>query len=74
MQKLIKLLLLSLLLCLLPSTSIAQKTARKTRKPAAPSIICKVASVPNGMMVLWAAIYVALSLAFALWQFRKRSL
>jgi ABC-2 type transport system permease protein len=32
------------------------------------------ASVPNGMMVLWAAIYVALSLAFALWQFRKRSL
>jgi len=31
------------------------------------------ASVPNGTMVLWAAIYVALSLAFALWQFRKRS-
>jgi len=32
------------------------------------------ASVPNGMMVLWAASYIALSLAFALWQFRKRSL
>jgi Cu-processing system permease protein len=32
------------------------------------------ASVPNGMMVLWAAMYIALSLAFALWQFRKRSL
>jgi len=32
------------------------------------------ASVPNGTMVFWAAIYTALSLAFALWQFRKRSL
>jgi ABC-2 type transport system permease protein len=32
------------------------------------------ASVPNGAMVLWAATYVALSLAIALWQFRKRSL
>jgi ABC-type transport system involved in multi-copper enzyme maturation permease subunit len=32
------------------------------------------ASVPNGTMVLWAAIYMALTLAFALWQFRKRSL
>ena len=32
------------------------------------------ASVPNGMMVLWAATYTALSLAFALWQFRKRNL
>jgi len=32
------------------------------------------ASVPNGTMVLWAASYIALSLAFALWQFRKRSL
>ena len=31
-------------------------------------------SVPNGTMVLWAAIYMALALAFALWQFRKRSL
>ncbi len=32
------------------------------------------ASVPNGTMVLWAVIYTALSLAFALWQFRKRNL
>jgi ABC-2 type transport system permease protein len=32
------------------------------------------ASVPNATMVLWAAIYIVLSLAFALWQFRKRSL
>ncbi len=32
------------------------------------------ASVPNGAMVLWAAVYTALSLAFALWQFRKRNL
>jgi len=31
-------------------------------------------SVPNGTMVLWAATYTVLSLAFALWQFRKRSL
>jgi len=52
MPKLIKLLLLPLLLCLLPSTSTAQKSARKTRKPSPPSIICKVASVPNGMVVV----------------------
>ena len=52
MRKLIRLLLLTLLLCLLPSTSIAQKSARKTRKPAALPIICKVASVPNGMVVV----------------------
>ena len=32
------------------------------------------ASVPNGTMVLWALIYTALSLAFALRQFRKRNL
>jgi ABC-type transport system involved in multi-copper enzyme maturation permease subunit len=32
------------------------------------------ASVPNGTMVFWAAIYIGLSLIFALWQFRKRSL
>ena len=32
------------------------------------------ASVPNGAMVLWAAVYTALSLAFAVWQFRKRNL
>lgn len=52
MQKLIKLLLLSALLCLLPSGSIAQKSGRKTHKPSPPSIICKIASVPNGMVVV----------------------
>jgi len=31
-------------------------------------------SVPNGTMVFWAGTYVVLSLAFAIWQFRKRSL
>lgn len=52
MQQLIKLSLLSLLLCLLPSTSIAQKSARKTRKSATPTLICKIASVPDGMVVV----------------------
>jgi uncharacterized protein DUF3465 len=52
MQQLVKLLLLSLLLCLLPSTSIAQKSGRRTRKPAPPPIICKTAAVPNGMVVV----------------------
>jgi hypothetical protein len=52
MQQLIKLSLLSLLLCLLPSTSIAQKSARRTRKSSTPPIICKIASVPDGMVVV----------------------
>ena len=52
MQQLVKLLLLSVLLCLLPSLSIAQKQGRKARRPSAPSIICKIASVPNGMVVI----------------------
>src|SRR5829696_4087840 len=52
MQQLIKLLLLSVLLCLFPSGSIAQKSGRKTRKPSPPPIICKIASVPNGMVVV----------------------
>ena len=51
MQQLTKLLLLSLLLCLLPSGSIAQKS-RKTRKASSPAIICKTDSVPNGMVVV----------------------
>ena len=50
MQRLFKLLLLSVLLCLLPSESIAQKSGRKTRKPSPPSIICKIESVPKGMV------------------------
>lgn len=52
MQQLIKLLLLSLIFCLLPSTSIAQKSGRSTRRPSPPAVICKVSSVPNGMVVV----------------------
>ena len=52
MRQLVKLLLLSALLCLLPYTAIAQKSGRKTRKPSPPRIICEVASVPNGMVVV----------------------
>lgn len=49
MQHLITLLLL---LCLLPSGLIAQKQTRKTRKPSTPPIICEIASVPKGMVVV----------------------
>jgi hypothetical protein len=52
MQQLRKLLLLSLLVCLLPSASIAQKSGRRTRKPSPPPIICNIASVPKGMVVV----------------------
>ena len=52
MQLLIKLVLLSVLLCLLPSESIAQKSGRKTPKPSLPPVICKITSVPNGMVVV----------------------
>ena len=52
MQQLTKLLLLSLLLSLLPSESIAQKPGRRTRKPSPPPTICKIASVPSGMVVV----------------------
>ena len=52
MRQLVKLLLLSVLCCLLPSSSIAQKPARRTRKPSSPAVICKIASVPNGMVVV----------------------
>ena len=51
MRQLTKLLLLSVLLCWLPSEAIAQKPARRTRKPS-PSVICKIASVPSGMVVV----------------------
>jgi hypothetical protein len=50
-MQIVKLLLLLALLCLLPSESIAQKSGRKTRKPS-PTVICTVASVPNGMVVV----------------------
>lgn len=52
MQQLVKLLLLSVLLFLIPSGCIAQKSGRGTRKPSPPSTICKIASVPNGMVVI----------------------
>lgn len=52
MQKLINFLLLSLLLCVLPSDSIAQKPRRNTRSSSPPPVICKIASVPNGMVVV----------------------
>lgn len=52
MQQLIKLLLLSLFLCLLPSGSIAQKPGSRTRRPSPPPIICKIASVPKDMVVV----------------------
>jgi uncharacterized protein DUF3465 len=52
MQHLIKLLLLSLLVCLFPSTSIAQRSERRTRKSSSPPVICKIASVPKGMVVV----------------------
>src|ERR1043165_6723955 len=52
MQQLGKLLLLSLVLCSLPSESIAQKSGRRTRKPSSPPIICKISFVPNGMVVV----------------------
>ena len=52
MQQHVKFLLLSALLCLLPSESVAQKSARKTRKPSPPPVICKIESVPKGMVVV----------------------
>ena len=52
MQQLIKLLILSLLLCLCPTGSIAQKSSRRTRKSSPPTIICKITSVPKGMVVV----------------------
>jgi len=52
MQQLLKVLLLAVLLCLLPSTSIAQKSVRKARKPSPPPIICELTSVPKGMVVV----------------------
>jgi len=52
MQKLVKLLLLLVLLCFLPSISIAQKSRRTPRRPSAPQIICKISSVPNGMVII----------------------
>lgn len=52
MQQLIKLLLLSTAFCLPGFESIAQKSARKTRTPSPPPVICKIESVPKGMVVV----------------------
>jgi Protein of unknown function (DUF3465) len=51
MKQLVKLLLLLVLLCSVPSISISQRPKRTTRKPSS-SIICKIASVPNDMVVV----------------------
>ena len=51
MQQLVKLLPLSVLLCLLPSGSIAQKPRSRTQTASSP-IVCKIASVPKGMVVV----------------------
>ncbi|HEX3250708.1 MAG TPA: DUF3465 domain-containing protein [Pyrinomonadaceae bacterium] len=52
MQKLVNILLLSVLLCSLLTTSTAQKSGRKTHKQPPSSVICKIESVPNGMVVV----------------------
>ena len=52
MRQLIKLLLLSVIFSLFPTTSIAQKPARRTRKQSPPPVICTIASVPSGMVVV----------------------
>ena len=52
MRQLVKLLLLAVLLCSVPSAALAQKAGRKTRKPAPPRVICDIASVPEGMVVV----------------------
>lgn len=48
----VKLLLLTVLLGLPSSGSIAQKSARKTRKPSPPPVICEIDAVPKGMVVV----------------------
>jgi hypothetical protein len=52
MPQVMKRLLLCVLVCLLPSVSIAQKAALRTRKPTPPRIVCEIASVPKGMVVV----------------------
>lgn len=51
MQRLAKLLLLPLLLCLLPAESMAQKSGRGTPRPS-PQVICKITDAPRGMVVV----------------------
>jgi len=52
MRQLFKLLLLPVLFSLLSCGSNAQKSGHRTRRPSPPSLICKTASVPNGMVVV----------------------
>src|ERR1041385_8220450 len=52
MQRLINLLLLSVVPCLFAFGSIAQKSGHRPRKASPPAIICKISSVPNGMVVV----------------------
>ena len=52
MRQVVKLLLLAVLLCSLPTGSIAQKSGRRTPKPSRPTVICEIASVPKGMVVV----------------------
>src|SRR5262245_24715293 len=52
MPSVIRFLTLSVLFCLVPSGANAQQSASKTGKPSRPAIICKVDSVPKGMIVV----------------------
>ena len=53
MPQLIKRLLLCVLVCLLPSLAVAQRTPRSTtRKSTPPRIICEIDAVPKGMVVV----------------------
>ena len=52
MQLLTKSLFSIAILCLLPFESVAQKPQRKKGQPSTPSIICTIASVPKGMVVV----------------------
>jgi hypothetical protein len=52
MRRLVTLLLLSILSGLLLTATSAQRSARRTRKASAPPIICTIASVPKGMVVV----------------------
>lgn len=52
MQLLTKFLSLLALLCLLPVESVAQKPQRKKGQASPPSVICTIASVPRGMVVV----------------------
>jgi hypothetical protein len=52
MQQLIKLVLITAFLSLFASEASAQKSGRKTQTSSPPPVICKVASVPKGMVVV----------------------